>query len=234
MEKGILTIDGISSEYLIEHKKTKTIKYKVYPDFTIKVIVPEKMSLEEIQVRVNKRRTWIRKQIEFYTQNKTSKTFEYKSGSTIKYLGKQYRLKIVETEKNSIKLVGRFLEVRVKDRDSKKVEKMIGEWYRYHAVHYFNRMIEKCLIKVGKYGVNPPILTVRKMKSRWGSCIQNKNKIIINTDLIKEPSQCIEYVLMHELCHLKYPSHNNQFYTFFSIVMPDWRLRKRKLEKLLL
>lgn len=234
MEKGILTIDGISSEYLIERKDTKTIKYKVYPDLTIKVIVPESMSIEEIQVRVNKRRMWIKKHIKFYTQNKMRTVAEYKSGSTIKYLGKQYRLKIVETDKNSIKLVGRFLEVRVNDIDSKIVEKMIGEWYRSHALLYFNRMIEKCLTKVGKYGVKPPILTVRKMKSRWGSCIQKKSKIIINTNLIKEPSQCIEYVLMHELCHLKYPSHNNQFYTFFTVVMPDWRIRKSKLEKLFL
>ena len=231
MEQCQILIDGISREYIIERKNTKTIKYKLYPDLTIKVIVPESMSSEEIQVRVNKRRTWIRKNIEFYTQDKISATVEYKSGSTIRYLGREYRLKLIQSDDESIKLLGKYLVVNVRSKEPKRVEHLIDEWYKTHAVLYFNRTIIKCLAKLSKYGIEKPSMFIRKMKSRWGSCIQRKCKIIINSNLIKESSQCIEYVIMHELCHLKYPSHNNQFYMFFSVVMPDWKLRKNKLER---
>lgn len=229
MESGQISFDGNLKEYLIERKKTSTIKYKVYPDLTIKVIVPESMPFNDIQFRVNNRKTWIRQQIEFYNKNKIDVVSQYKSGTTIKYLGKQYRLKIIQNEMNSIKLVGRFLEVRIKKIDARLIETMIDEWYRTHAAIYFNRMVEKSLKKVAKYGISSPILSVRKMKSRWGSCIQNKNRIILNLNLIKEKSQFIEYVIMHELCHLKYANHNKQFYTFISIVMPDWQFKKQKL-----
>lgn len=232
MEKGILTINGMSREYLIERKRTKTIKYKVYPDITIKVIVPETMSIDEIQIRIDKRKTWIRKSIEFYNQNKITTFSEFKSGSTIKYLGKQYRLKLIQSEVEKIKLVGKYLVLNVRIKEQKRIETLIEEWYKEHATQYFNRIILKCLEKLKKYGIDTPTMFIRKMKRRWGSCIQSKNKVIFNSSLIKESSQCIEYVIMHELCHLKYPNHNNQFYTFFSIVMPDWRLRKCKLEKL--
>jgi hypothetical protein len=199
---------------------------------TIKVIVPESISLEEIQIKLLKRRYWIKKSLEYYSQNMENKRSEFKSGSSIKYLGKQFRLKIVDSENENIKLIGKFLTVNVRNKEQKRIESLIDEWYKTHAVHYFNKIIIKCLSKLSKYGIDNPTMFIRKMKSRWGSCIQSKRKIIINSNLIKESSQCIEYVIMHELCHLKYPSHNNKFYTFFTVVMPDWRIRKSKLEKL--
>jgi len=234
MDSNFIEINGVQREYLIERKNTKTLKYKVYPDLTIKVIVPESITIEEIQSRILKRKSWIRNSLEFYLQNKNNVVNELLSGSTIKYLGKQFRLKIVDTPDESIKLIGKYLVVNVKNKDNKRIEALIDEWYREHAVIYFNKIITKCLKKVGKYDINQPTMFIRKMKSRWGSCIQSKNKIIINSNLIKESTMCIEYVIMHELCHLKFPSHNTQFYTFLSIVMPDWRLRKGKLERLLL
>ena len=69
------------------------------------------------------------------------------------------------------------------------------------------------------------------MKSRWGSCIPSRNKVIFNLNLIKTPMCCIEYVVLHELSHLKYQNHSKNFYNFISIFMPDWKERKKILNK---
>lgn len=229
---GNIEIDGTAREYLIERKPTKTIKYKVYPDLTIKVIVPNTLSMEQIQTRINRRRSWIRKSLEFYSQSNYRNVNRYQQGSTVYYLGKQFRIKVLIDKEESIKLVGRFLVVTLKSKESDRIEFLIDAWYRTHAIQYFNKITTKLLTKLSKYGINQPIIQIRNMKSRWGSCIQNKHKIILNLLLIEKSSICIEYVIMHELCHLKYPNHNTKFYTFFSIVMPDWKIRKEKLEKL--
>lgn len=232
MTKNFIKIDGVQREYQVERKHTKTIKYKVYPDLSIKVIVPESISKSELQNRLLKRANWIKKSLKFYSRNHDKKKSEFNSGSTIYYLGKQYRLKIIDSSEKVIKLIGKFLVVNVKNKDIERIEILIDEWYRSHAILYFNKVVCKSLAKLSKYGIKQPTIFIRKMKTRWGSCTQKKNKIIINSNLIKESSQCIEYVIMHELCHLKYQNHDNKFYTFISIVMPDWRVRKKKLEKL--
>jgi len=92
-------------------------------------------------------------------------------------------------------------------------------------------MLDEWMEKLRKYDVKDPLLEIRIMKKRWGSCIASKNKIIINLELIKAPTHCIEYILVHELCHLKYPNHDKNFYSFMSKVMPDWKLKEERLEK---
>jgi predicted metal-dependent hydrolase len=80
-----------------------------------------------------------------------------------------------------------------------------------------------------KYGIGEPKLCIGKMKKRWGSCT-GRGVIYLNPGLIKAPSHCIDYIITHELCHLKYPNHGKQFYSLMSRVMPDWGARKRRLE----
>jgi hypothetical protein len=68
------------------------------------------------------------------------------------------------------------------------------------------------------------------MKKRWGSC-SGKNTILFNPELVKAPGHCIEYVVVHELCHLVYPHHNRKFYSLLTYILPDWECRKARLEK---
>ncbi len=232
INSGYILIDGISRQYFVEQKTTKTIKYKVYPDLTIKVIVPKEISELELQTRIEKKKLWLKKSIEFYAQNQTLPEQSYKSGSSIKYLGRQYRLKIEESNIRSVKLKGKYIIITTPTKEEQLIHDFIYEWYRIHAYSIFKRIASKCIKKLEKYDINYPDIFIRMMKKRWGSCIQKKNKIILNLSLIKESTQSIEYVIMHELCHLKYAKHNRQFYTLFSIVMPDWQIRKKKLEGL--
>ena len=83
---------------------------------------------------------------------------------------------------------------------------------------------------LGKYGIQLPEWGILKMKKRWGSC-SPKGKILLNPELIKAPTVCIDYVIMHELCHLKHSLHDKRFFNLLATVLPDWQKRKSALEK---
>ena len=86
------------------------------------------------------------------------------------------------------------------------------------------------MTRISKLDREPPTIQVRRMKTRWGSC-SKKGQILLNTDLVQAPIACIDYVIVHELCHLIVPNHSPRFYSLLDQSMPDWRARKLKLEK---
>jgi predicted metal-dependent hydrolase len=179
---------------------------------------------------VKKRANWILKQIRFFERfHPVEPQKEYVSGETIKYLGRQYRIKVLISESNSVKLKGKYLQVYTIDQ--KKTKELIYRWYKDKAEIKFQSIADMNLKKLNKYGIYKPRIRIRKMRTRWGSCNTENESILLNIELIKAPIHCVEYVIMHELCHLKYPNHTKEFYNFLSLVMPDWRARKQRLEK---
>ena len=82
-----------------------------------------------------------------------------------------------------------------------------------------------------KYGIEKPALRIRDMETRWGSCLAKKGIVTLNKRLLEAPRNCIEYVVMHELCHFMHPNHSKYFYAFLSMLMPDWKERKQFLDK---
>ena len=82
-----------------------------------------------------------------------------------------------------------------------------------------------------KYGVKEPILRIRSMETRWGTCSMSRGVVTLNKQLLEAPRSCIEYVVMHELCHFIHPNHSKQFYAFLSMLMPDWKERREQLNK---
>ncbi|MBM2816706.1 MAG: hypothetical protein HW421_3468 [Ignavibacteria bacterium] len=229
---NFIEIDGIQRKYLIERKKTKIIKYKVFPDLSIKIIAPKSISLSWIHNSILQRKDWIKKNLDFYSKHQAYIKQELKSGSQIYYLGKQYKLKIIDSLFEEIKINGEFLVISTNNLCEESLEDKIDNWYNSQAVSYFNHILMNCVQQMSQYGIGQPSMYIRKMKSRWGSCIRHKNKITINLHLIEKSTECIEYVIKHELCHLKYSNHNSHFYSFLSSVMPDWRIRKNELDKL--
>ncbi len=95
----------------------------------------------------------------------------------------------------------------------------------------FQPMLDAMYPMLEPYGVRKPTLRTRQMKSRWGSCMVQKGIITLNKRLYAAPTACIEYVIMHELCHLIHPNHSKQYYAFLTSMMPDWKERKALLEK---
>lgn len=220
--------------FTLEQKPRKTFKISVLPDLSVGVSAPSRLTVEKVLNTVQRRAPWIAKQMEYF------KTFmpkqpprQFISGETHYYLGRQYRLKVEPSKTPDIKLKGKYLIAQV-NRPNVPVKKLVYDWYRVRAKEIFGSVVDRCHSKLHKYGIGLPRVEIKTMKSRWGSCTHAKNKISLNTELIKAPSHCIEYVVMHEMCHLKYPNHTKHFYNFMSLAMPDWQTRKNRLEKVIL
>jgi len=233
MEQYSLSIGTKNIHYTLQRKERKHLRINVLPDLSVEVVAPLDIQLDDIFYRVRKKATWILKQQRYFEQFHPFEPMkEFVSGETHKYLGRQYRLKVVQSSINVVKLKGKYLNVGTTNKsDSVLIEKLLYQWYRDHARVKYMAILSKYLEKLNKYDIDEPKLTIRKMKSRWGSCNTKNHHILLNLELIKTPTHCIEYVIMHELCHMKYPKHTKEYYNFLSMVMPDWKERKLRLEK---
>lgn len=212
----------------ITKKDVKNITLKVKPSGEVVLTAPTITSDEHIDFILNKRAKWIEKKKEFYKAFRVIEK-EYVSGEDFKYLGRSYRLKVIESKKQSVKLQRGYLEVYVKNKDDlKQKQNLIYDWYKQKAMlHFFNIVQE--FNKIVKKEIKD--IKIRQMKTRWGSCNPHKSYINLNIELIKKPKICIEYVVFHELVHLIYPNHSSEFYNYLSLYMSDWERRKAILEK---
>jgi hypothetical protein len=214
----------------------KTLAISVYPDMTVEVNAPDDKKEIDIYKRVKKRSTWIIKQINYFRSLPAPLIKrKFKSGETHKYLGKQYRLKIHKSEnykaETEIKIKDGYINIYILDKiDIQTIEKNFTEWYLEKARKLFTLYLKECLEKINRYNIPTPQIIIKEMKARWGSCNYN-NKISLNINLIKLSPNCIKYVIMHELCHLKYYNHSKDFYKLLSGLMPDWKKRKEILEQ---
>ena len=218
------------------YRKRKTLSIQVLPDLTVQVISPIDATIESIKAKVRKRANWITRQRQFFQDLDIDSfpNFEYIGGETHRYLGRQYRLKIVPittNEKAQVKLIGQYFHIFTPEKDNpKKTKQLLNNWYKSKAKIKFQERFNHCYKAIEKYGLPQPNLVIQKMKTRWGSWTPN-NKILINPALIMKPTYCIDYVMMHELCHVKHPNHSNDFYEFLSIILPDWERRKILLNR---
>lgn len=209
----------------------KTMEIAVHPDAKVIVKAPKGTAPEKIEARMAKRARWIRKQYIFFQQFvPRTPPRQYVGGETHLYLGRQYRLKIKKRNEGGVKLKGAYFQISTPDPQKKQVIKgLIDDWYKHHARKIFTQRLEICFEKAKNLKVSFPKSQARKMSRRWGSC--SKNGIItLNYELIKAPLHCIDYVIMHELCHVKVHSHGKEFINLLYKCMPDWERRKQKLE----
>ncbi len=218
-------------DYLIEYSARKTLGITVTPDMEVLVKAPIDSSLDKIKEKLIKKAPWIIKQQSFFLafHPKTTER-KYINGETHLYMGRQYRLKIESNNTESVKLKGKYIIVKTSDKS--KTEQLINKWYLQHAKIKFHNIARPLIEQFKKYNVEPSSIMLRDMATRWGSCTP-KGKIILNPELIKAPKGCIEYVIIHELCHLIHHDHTRRFIDLQTKEMPDWERWKSKLEKLL-
>lgn len=221
--------------YQLTRQNRKRIRILVAPDLTVSVSVPQRAKDEQIERVLTQKARWIaRKLDEVKSFHPLPAPKKYESGETFCYLGRQYRLKIEIGPQESAKLKGKFLFVVVpKKTDHEAVKNSVEGWYKQRAEETFVRYLKKCTDVTVRHGIPEAALTLRKMRTRWGSC-SSKGRITINTNLIQAPVHCIEYVIMHELCHLKHHNHSKAFYKLLTQCMPDWQNRKDALQKVII
>ncbi|MFL6281538.1 MAG: M48 family metallopeptidase [Pyrinomonadaceae bacterium] len=210
----------------------KSLAISVLPDLSVVVTAPNGSPLELVRQKVRKRAPWILKQQDYFKAYLPKQPPRlYVSGETHLYLGRQYRLKVFETDAESVKLKGGYIHVGVNDKTGNdRVRSLLDGWLVMRARAQFESRLDACWVRLRKQGVPRPTLRLRRMRKRWGTCTRG-GVIYLTPGLVKAPGSCIDYVIVHELCHLKHPHHGKAFYEMLRRVLPDWEQRKARLEK---
>lgn len=227
----LLHYGGDRIPFRIEFRPRKHLAISVLPEMQVEVVAPTGTPLDAIFARVEKRAKWIAKQLRFFEQYQpTQPKPSFVSGETHLYLGRQYRLKVTKGASDSVRLIGKYFQIATSDRTATHIRGLLEGWYRDHARNVFTNRMQSCVQSIASLGLKePPKLIIRRMEKRWGSCTA-AGTILLNTELVKTPIHCIDYVIVHELCHLKQPNHGKAFYRLLTRCMPDWEARKMRLE----
>lgn len=211
-------------------RSRRELAISVLPDRSVKVVAPEVRTVEEVLVRVQRKAAWIARQRRHFEKfHPLPRASRFISGETHYYLGRQYRLRVRVAMEESVKLSGRFLTVTTYPNESSRVPALLDAWYREHAERIFKSRLLRCLNEAPSLRMPPPKIVILRMAKRWGSCTETGN-ILINLELVRTPLDCIEYLIMHELCHLRVHNHSHTYFRLLTRCMPDWKRRKARLD----
>jgi len=214
----------------VHRKNVKNVTLKVKRDGSVHLTVPEAATDDYIERIIKNKEEWIQTQINHFIKNyEKPQRKELVSGESFKYLGKNYRLKVIESKEEKVRLYRGYIEICVKDKGNlKRKEELLKKWYMEKAKKKFTELVYQYEAIVKEKVKSIRVIT---MQTRWGSCNVESRNINLNLELIKKPRYCIEYVILHELAHLKYPNHSKEFWEYMSVHMPNWEWRKNKLEE---
>jgi predicted metal-dependent hydrolase len=218
-------------EYKIVYSRRRSIAISVSPDSGVVVRAPLRASKKTIEGFVNSKSEWILKHLEKHSILTRINNKKYFDGELLLLNGQPYTLKIIPADKNTIEITGSTISAMLKDyADVGKTKVIIDKWIRRKAEDEFAPKFNDLLLKFSHYQFPPVEFSVRTMKRRWGSCTV-KGKITINSELIKLEDKFTEYVMLHELCHLKHPNHSSAYYKLLSEVFPAWKSIRKELRQ---
>jgi predicted metal-dependent hydrolase len=223
--------EQIRFERLPRAERSSKILIKVLPDCRVQISAPETASDEQVIAAAKQRSRWIYQQLrEFRSRLEHVRPRQYISGESHFYLGKQYVLKVIENpvDKPAVKLLRGKIEVTVREKSAGKIQTLLADWYNARAKEVFARRLEGMLEQALWVSEKPP-LRVLTMQTQWGSC-SPAGRLMLNPHLVKAPRDCIDYVILHELCHLAEHNHSERFYRLMGQVMPNWEKVKGRLD----
>jgi predicted metal-dependent hydrolase len=233
MDFGSVTFGRETIAYEVRYSTARrTLAIEVHPNLRVLVKAPVGCEEEIIQAKVRRRVGWIDRQQEYFRglQHPLSPR-RYVSGETHLYLGRHYNLKVEGGTKAAVQLKsGRMLVSLPGPASPELVRRTLNRWYLDRSREVFGSILAQWAPKFRDRDVSLRVI-VRSMRSRWGSLSIN-GSITLNRRLVRAPRACIEYVIVHELCHLRYRNHGKAFFKELDWRLPDWRRRKARLEAL--
>jgi predicted metal-dependent hydrolase len=218
-------------EFTVVYSRRRTLGISVLADAKVVVRVPYRTSGKTIDRIVSEKSAWIIKHSENFRNNRQSKpSVSFINGSAHMFRGNALTLNIQKAARSYIKFNGSSIEMGlVMTGDENAVKKLLYKGYKNEALIYLPAMMNKTLEKHEEQMFKPTGLVIRSMKRRWGSC-SNKGKITLSTELIKLDDIYIEYVIVHELCHLKHHNHGAKYYDLLSKLIPDWKKIRKEIK----
>ena len=212
-------------EYTVTKKKIKNFIIRIYPDLKIAVSVPLYASNKDIENFIQSKKEWIEITLE---KIKIANESQYNlKENNIVILGKIREKKIIKSDLERIRLTDTSLYIYSKDIDKAKIERKLLEW----KVEKLKSILDEYLDKYTKLlDKNISYYYIKKLSSAWGIYHRKENYISFNFDLIEKDIECIEYVVLHELCHIFYMNHQKEFWTLVEKYMTDYKVRRKKLK----
>ena len=225
---------GTTIEYYLERSDRKTMSIAVHPLGEIVIRAPQRASLDSIREKLHKRAFWIVQQQRHFEQFlPRTPARMYVGGESHYYLGRSYKLRIIQGNQEIVQLKSGRLIVQVKQQlEQNEIKGLLENWYREKAQYHFGEIMKNTWSVFETRQLEKPTLSIRRMKTRWGS-LSTKGTLSLNLDLIQAPKSAIEYVIVHELCHLVHPNHDKAFFSLLGAVLPEWKDTKSRLEKML-
>lgn len=214
----------------LQRKRIKNINLRIKSSGEVQVSAPLRTPIHIIEDFLLSKLSWIKKHHARLLQINQHMPTSFITGTYFHYLGKKYSLKVYENDsKTFIQIKNQEIQLHVLPETSQSAQQLlIQDWYHDQMQKILTPLLEKWQ-SIMQVSINK--LTIKNMKSRWGSCHHVKKHISLNLRLIEKPLICLEYVLVHELVHLFEPSHNNRFYKFMDYYLPKWKQIRKELNK---
>ncbi len=216
----------------VVQKDIKHLHLSVYPPTgRVKIAAPERMNIDTIRIYAISKLDWIRKQQAKQKAQEREAPRDYLTRESHYYLGKRYLLKVIEREAAPVVILKqRTIDLYVRPAtDRAKKQEVLENWYRQQLKDMIPAYISKWEKKMG---VSVAKFAIKKMRTKWGTCNATAARIWLNLELAKKPTQCIEYIVVHEMTHLLERSHNARFVAYMDKFLPQWRQHKDELNKL--
>ncbi|MBN2667357.1 MAG: M48 family metallopeptidase [Bacteroidales bacterium] len=222
-------------KYKVIFSRRRSISITVSPDKGVIVKAPYRTPLKIIDGFIEEKSEWIRKAlVKFSALTRIDRPEGYSDGDSILMYGKEYKLSLKPDSKYSVR-PGNDSTIEAtwfRDNDPLIIRGMLETWFSHVAKNKLPAEFTEVLLRHKEFGFRPTGLTVRKMKSRWGSC-SSKGRIALSYDLIRLSKECREYVMIHELCHLKHHNHGAGFYNLLTEVLPGWKQTRAEIKRYL-
>ena len=225
LELGALSID-------VEFKDIKNVHLSVYPPTgRVRISAPSKMNLDTVRVYAISKLDWIKQQQKKLREQERESKREYLDRESHYVWGERYLLEIIEQDAPpSVELTRSHLSLKVRRGASEeKRQATVESWYRDELKSAASPLIEKWERRLG---VKVAKLYVQRMKTKWGGCNSAKGHIRLNTELVKKPPECLEYIVVHEMIHLVEPTHNERFMALMEEHLPRWQHYRDMLNRL--
>lgn len=215
-------------EVRIDRKSIKNLHlYVKPPDGAVSVSAPMNISDDAIERFVRTKVSWVKTQQAKYANQLRQTERQYVSGETLYLWGKQYFLQVDYGNKNALVLTGNTAKLTVREESTaEQRDNFVREWYREQLKAEIARLFPKWEAATG---LKCDSWQTKYMTSKWGTCNITNRKIWFNLQLSKKPVECLEYIILHELIHLKVKNHNTDFTAMMDKYMPYWREVKKKL-----